>query len=79
MSSTLHDSLMWRCTECGERSLNHYENCALCGCARPAPPPKQAPTSKSRPKPRRVSARKSRLADGMFVRCSGGRYLLTTP
>jgi hypothetical protein len=42
------DSLMWRCPACGERNFNHYENCVLCGCARPA----QAPTDTARPKPR---------------------------
>jgi hypothetical protein len=42
------DSLLWRCAACGERSFNHYENCASCGCARPAPPP----TDTARPKPR---------------------------
>jgi hypothetical protein len=46
--SSNSDSLMWRCTACGERSFDHYENCASCGCARPAPPP----TDTARPKPR---------------------------
>ena len=37
MSSTSQEGLMWRCTGCGERNFNHYENCVSCGCARPAP------------------------------------------
>jgi hypothetical protein len=35
MSSTLQEGLMWRCTGCGERNFNHYENCVSCGRARP--------------------------------------------
>jgi hypothetical protein len=37
MSSTLQEGLMWRCTGCGERNFNHYENCVSCGRARPPP------------------------------------------
>ena len=37
MSSTMQEGLMWRCTGCGERNFNHYENCVSCGRARPPP------------------------------------------
>jgi len=48
MSSTLQEGLMWRCTGCGERNFNHYENCVSCGRARPPPQDGRSPTCRGR-------------------------------
>ena len=50
MSSTMQEGLMWRCTVCGERNFNHYENCVSCGRARP-PPRDQALSDTPRSEP----------------------------